>query len=362
MNIIKTPITARCHGHGKNKRCLADTGNLDILYCKKHTQVNKFKIDKNRNHIIRYSLHNLRIPRVLSDLILSYDFFMNHRPIGQFRGFYHRVNCIKIISNDKCVTGSDDGIIRIWDLADGKCVNIIQGHPLEVKNILVLSDGKIVSCCSLMIKIWDPVINNCERSFYNHISSHTLMRFIFDNNSTKYEKLICGSGKNIMIWDVEKDQLEKTMQCHDGIILNIDVDCDSDHVDTKFPRIISTGVGKGEGDCVIKIWNRTTYECMNILTGHQKNISFLKLKNNFVYSHSNLDDTLRIWDSTTGICIFIISSCFTNGSIQILDNGDVFAECHSKSSIFGMEFWSGKTHFKKWNFSDLEKCNSDIDK
>ncbi len=367
---MKTTLTSRCHGQGKHKRCYRDTGNRNILYCDRHNKVNKFKVDKNRNHLIRYSLYKTWIPAVIIDLILSFDFNINTIPIGQFRGFNHRVNIVKIISNDKCATGSDDGKIRIWDLHNGKCVKIIEAHPLNVKNILVLSDGKIVSCCSIMLKIWDPITYSCIKKIVKNLSPHTMMSFMVNENMLNYEKILCASGNNMVIWDLEMcymnktscdqqsntqiEENEKTIICHDSILVYLDVDKNVNvdyKLHTYFPTIITTGAN----DFVIKIWNRaninrieSSYECINILSGHEKIISFLKCIKNIIYSQSHGDNTFRIWDSKTGICKFILSSD-SFGSIKLIAHGD----------IFGISRKNGLYYLQKWNASSLQKLSSD---
>ena len=48
-------------------------------------------------------------------------------------------------------TGSDDSVVRIWDVATGQCVATVEGHGYSVNCLAVLEDGTILCGLKQMI-------------------------------------------------------------------------------------------------------------------------------------------------------------------------------------------------------------------
>ena len=68
------------------------------------------------------------------------------------------INCICLTKDNKyIITGSDDKLVRIWNLKDGKCIRELEYHKHYVLSICVTNDGKyIISGGSLgYIAIWN---------------------------------------------------------------------------------------------------------------------------------------------------------------------------------------------------------------
>ena len=75
------------------------------------------------------------------------------------------VTCIKVLSEERIISGSKDGEIIIWCLKTNGCIQTINAHEDGVTEIQVLSDDHVVSCSvDKTIKIWNLNSANCIKT------------------------------------------------------------------------------------------------------------------------------------------------------------------------------------------------------
>ena len=72
------------------------------------------------------------------------------------------INCLAILHDKSIVSGSDDGIVRVWDVDTEKCLQKLKGHTGSVNCLTVLQNGYIVSGSDdSTIRIWDADTGKC---------------------------------------------------------------------------------------------------------------------------------------------------------------------------------------------------------
>jgi len=52
------------------------------------------------------------------------------------------VNCIHVLREDRIISGSLNGEIRVWCLKTNRCIKTINADPIEIKGIQVLNDNQ----------------------------------------------------------------------------------------------------------------------------------------------------------------------------------------------------------------------------
>merc|ERR1712167_10508 len=126
------------------------------------------------------------------------------------------------------------GVLKVWDVATGRCVATLEGHSGPVMSVAVFPDGqRVVS------------------------ASH-------DNT--------------LKVWDVATGRCVATLEGHSG-----SVDCVAVFPDGR--RVVSSGRGG------LKVWDVATGECVATLKGHRVAVS---PDGRCIYSGSN-DGTLNYW-------------------------------------------------------------------
>ena len=81
------------------------------------------------------------------------------------------MNCLAALKEKNFIaSGSNDKSIKIWDYYNGECINTIKAHNDGVSSLIVLNDGRLVSCATdNLIKIWDNENNfNCTHILKGH--------------------------------------------------------------------------------------------------------------------------------------------------------------------------------------------------
>lgn len=63
------------------------------------------------------------------------------------------------------VSGGEDYVIKLWDVATGDCLKILEGHSQIVWSVAFGQDGQMLASCSEdgMIRIWNTETGECLR-------------------------------------------------------------------------------------------------------------------------------------------------------------------------------------------------------
>lgn len=134
------------------------------------------------------------------------------------RGHTAPVTCFHA-SNSVLVSGSCDGMIKVWDLKTKKCSTTIRAgeHGItglqmdEKKNILVTSstDGSA--------KLWDLNSFSVRATLSQHRSTIHAMKFHGDLLAT------AGADKRVNIWDLKTGKLMHSLRGHTCEVMSVDI-------------------------------------------------------------------------------------------------------------------------------------------
>lgn len=169
------------------------------------------------------------------------------------------VRCIDVDpTNNWFVTGSNDRVIKFWDLASGKLKLSLTGHINTVRAVVVSNRHPYLFSCGedKQVKCWDLEQNKVVRHYHGHLSGvHTL---------TLHPTLdvIISGGRDCVgrVWDIRSKQQIMCLEGHNNTVSTI--------VSQEYtPQVIT-----GSHDSTIKLWDLGTGRCMNTLTHHKKSI------------------------------------------------------------------------------------------
>lgn len=262
--------------------------------------------------------------------------------------------------NKKFATGSDDGLIKIWDLVTMECDLVLKGHTAGVRFLTTLPSGQLASASyDKSIKIWtifqpgqkksssqlkvepnsqglgssglNTSASNTPKTLVGHLSSVLTLKYLGEN------LLASGSADyTIKIWDLTTGEVQKTLSGHMNDVLcisstqklNFIVTGSSDktikvwNLSKKFSSachktlnghtdyvwsvflchddntLISGGLDK-----VIKVWNVESGQLLMNLTGHTAQITKVQLYSDTIILSSSLDGSLKFWDVNLKMCV-----------------------------------------------------------
>jgi len=65
---------------------------------------------------------------------------------------------VKHATNNKIMSGCDEGSIKIWDIETSECLKTINVHSSTISNIVLISNERFVTCSlDSTIKLFDRI-------------------------------------------------------------------------------------------------------------------------------------------------------------------------------------------------------------
>uniref|UniRef100_A0A7N0UZK4 Uncharacterized protein n=1 Tax=Kalanchoe fedtschenkoi TaxID=63787 RepID=A0A7N0UZK4_KALFE len=201
-------------------------------------------------------------------------------------------------------TGSWDKTIRVWNIRERICQDVIAAHEDKINSILInQEDGSIFSCSSDgSIKIWRRV---CGEKFHTLIMTlryqHCPVNALgWSSAIDKPSMLYSGSSDGLIsLWVKEKNS---TRFSHGGLLQghSLNILC---------LTAIGNVVFSGSEDMTIRVWKRGggpgywIHECLAVLEGHRGPVKCLAacldtekvVANEFVLYSGGLDQSLKVW-------------------------------------------------------------------
>jgi WD40 repeat protein len=276
------------------------------------------------------------------DLISKERIFnSNVRYSGAFRA-------ISFDSKINLITGSDKPIIQVWDVKNGKCLQIFHGHRENIISLSVTKDGKIAASGSLdkLIIIWNltkedvyfiyKAHNDLIWSISGSLDTHRVLTYSRDyiykiwnidtleclhtiNTRAEGIKRVALSPKDLIIgvafdnnsiklFDYKLKEYFHILEGHENEIMSIDFSPDGS-------RLLSWSKDK-----TIRIWDCNSGKCLNILIGHSDTVLHARFSHDAsMIVSTSTDMSVKVWDSRNSHCVFtspafasisLLSFCF----------------------------------------------------
>jgi guanine nucleotide-binding protein subunit beta-2-like 1 protein len=126
-------------------------------------------------------------------------------PFKMLKGHSHFIQELALSSDyAHCLTASWDGLIKMWDLSEGKCVRNFKGHTKDVLSVSFSQDNRqiISGGRDKTIRLWNILGENkytIESAHNDWVSS---VRFSPDSKQDLF--FSCGWDRKAKLWDKKK--------------------------------------------------------------------------------------------------------------------------------------------------------------
>ena len=244
--------------------------------------------------------------------------------VASIDGHLDEINCLKLIDENRFVSGSKDTTIKIWNAKDFTCLKTLtQINNKGVWSIAILDSNRLASGSEGEINIWDIESGRCIQKLTDYSG------WIFDLIRLPRGLLVsCSHDNAIVVWDLEKGTCLKKLIGHlSGINCLL---------------VLNDGhLASGSQDKTIKIWNVASGECVKTLDGHTSSVSQLQAQESGQLISCSYDSTIKVWDLTDGSCLkTIVQHTDEVRSIRINSHGKHLVSCSTKETI---KTWNLKT-------------------
>ncbi|KAI9495486.1 WD40-repeat-containing domain protein [Zychaea mexicana] len=296
----------------------------------------------------------------------------------------HVVTCLEIVDGDKIISGADDCLINIYDIATGQRYHSLQGHEGGVWALQYYRNTLVSGSTDRSVRVWDIRQGVCTHVFLGHTSTVRCLQIIIPTlvngrmepsvplivtgsrdstlrvwrlpNLDRDEpfngvgvnpwfmhtlaghhhsvralaahgnRLVSGSYDcSVCVWNVEEGVLLHRMAGHGQKVYTV-------VIDPERQRCMS-----GSMDSTVRIWDMEHGHCLKVLEGHSILVGLLGLTPSYLVSAA-ADSSLRVWSPDNGGCQHVLSghrgaiTCFHHDETKVISGSEG-----------GLKMWDIKT-------------------
>lgn len=213
-----------------------------------------------------------------------------HPPWKLFRvvsGHLGWVRCLAVEpGNEWFATGSNDRIIKIWDLGKGKLKLSLTGHISAVRGLAISPRQPYLFSCGedKQVKCWDLEYNKVIRHYHGHLSGVYALAL----HPTIDILVTGGRDSSARVWDMRTKANIHTLSGHTNTVAS--VQCQATE-----PQVMT-----GSHDCTIRLWDLVAGKTRVTLTHHKKSIRALLIHPRLNMFASGAPDNIKQWKCPDG--------------------------------------------------------------
>ena len=240
------------------------------------------------------------------------------------------VTDVALMGNDRALSTSLDGTLRLWDLADGRCLHTFQGHRGPLAALAARPETGVALSGSRDggLRLW-----MVERR-YDHRAPLVLCRLRtaeeLHTSQLEYERLLALARRGLAVGDPVQalhaardaralagyEQAPEAMAvwrtlCQSFVHMELQAHWESASLDAHeggLRCLVASSNGRtaltAGADCSVKRWNLTAGRCEGPIGVHEAPVGALDLSLDCRLAASGADDgSVRIWDVHGGECL-----------------------------------------------------------
>jgi WD40 repeat protein len=195
---------------------------------------------------------------------------------------------------NRLASGGEDGNIYLWNIDNSLAPLVLQEDMEQVWAIAFSQDGKFLASGSTdtngehIIKIWNLDNGQCQLNLGRHNRQLRCLSFCSTNNKNHPHLLVSGGDdRTIKLWDTNTGRCQKTLQGYTNRIWSVNFNSDD-------KKLASSGE-----DHKILLWDINTGKCERIFSEHTDGIWSVKFSpDDKMLASCSEDNEIRLWDIT----------------------------------------------------------------
>jgi WD40 repeat protein len=180
------------------------------------------------------------------------------------------------------------GTIRVWEVATGRLVAVLDGHTQPVECLAFSPDGRRLASGSFdnTVRIWDFPARKEVMVYRGHSSPIASVAFHPDGRHVVSSGLDASRLGEIRLWDLETARDSQILRGHTGFVRRLAFLPDGQ-------RLVSLG-----DDGVLKLWDAVSGQETLSIPAHSRNgVSLAVSPDGRRLATSGAEGVIRIWDS-----------------------------------------------------------------
>ncbi|MBC8162563.1 MAG: pentapeptide repeat-containing protein, partial [Roseiflexaceae bacterium] len=206
--------------------------------------------------------------------------------IGLFQGHTGPVNTVAFSRDNRILaSGSSDGLIMLWSVGTGARLATLSGHGSRIWSVAFGPDSRLLASGSddQTIKLWSITSGTCLATLAEH--SAAVASVAFSPDGATLASASHDPKPTIKCWDVATRTCVATLSGHTADIWSVAFSPDGEIL------------ASGSADLTIKLWSVATGAQRATLRGHTARIRAVAWSpNGATLASGSMDQTVKIWN------------------------------------------------------------------
>jgi hypothetical protein len=191
----------------------------------------------------------------------------------------------------RALSGSDDGTVRLWDLATRESLSLrtVEWHTGPVTAVALSADASRALSLSddRTLRLWDLTTRKSLRTLERHTTGPVAAVAL----SADGRRALCSWDNTLRLWDLATGKSLRTLEGRTGEVTAVALSADAS-------RALA---GCYWFDRTLRLWDLATGESLRTFEGHTAGVTAVALSADSRHALSGSNDgTLRVWDLATG--------------------------------------------------------------
>jgi WD40 repeat protein len=212
------------------------------------------------------------------------------------------------------VSAGGDGLIYLWDVAKGERLHGFWGERgPAVRTLAMSADGRIAVSGSRdgSVKVWDVDGRACRRALGGHRGHREPVTSVAISADGR-RAVSASDDFTLRVWDLDGGALERTLTGHGGPVNAVAMTRDGRHALS------------GSSDQAVKLWDLRSGSCLRTLSGHRGSVTAVEFAANAWRALSgSSDQTARLWDLNSGETLVSLEGHSDAINAVLLDAGGI---------------------------------------
>ncbi len=188
----------------------------------------------------------------------------------------------------RLASASRDGTVRLWDVAGGRLLRVLDGDGEEVRSVAYGAGDKLLAAGVYdgTVKLWDPGTGQLRRTLTGHNGPIQGVAFSPDGRWVA----AAGGNPTVSVWDAASGRKVQTLTGHTSATAGVAFSPDG-------RRLASTG------DWTFRLWDTQTWQAVRTTGGFQEfvtTVAFSPDGRRLASAGVKGGDGVKLWDAASG--------------------------------------------------------------